>query len=86
MTRLSTAWPQLAPSQTSPVPTPLDPCLWSCLKPLPERLALPATSSLVFQGTDGAQSIHNVSRCMAHLQEGELKGENSNERLNLDPE
>lgn len=66
--KLSIVWPPLAPNQTSPMLPLHNPCLWSSLAHLPEWPALPTTSSSVFQGTDGAQSIHKVSRYNSHLQ------------------
>lgn len=73
--RLSTVWPQLAPNQTSPVLTLHDPCLWSCLTHRPEWPALPGTNSTVFRDTDGAQSIHRVSRYLADSLDVVWKGE-----------
>lgn len=61
--RLSTVWSRLAPNQTSPVH---DRCQWSFLTHLPERVLI---NSLVFRGSDGAQSIHRVSTYLADLQE-----------------
>lgn len=71
---LSTVWPRLAPNQTSPVPTLHNPCLLGCLT------HLPVTSSSVFQATDGAQSVHRVSRSLAYSQEVVLEGEKLSER------
>lgn len=61
---LSTAWLQLALSETHPVPTPPSLCVWSCLTCLPKTVQ--AISSLVFQGTGIVPSMHSVSKHLGY--------------------